>query len=74
MSNNELHIPFAAPLNAADTETQTFGCRTNNPDICASNGLNGVCAFVSNDCICRKPSRAWKRQYSKLKEGGNGES
>lgn len=43
MSNNELHIPFAAPLNAADTETQTFGCRTNNPDICASNGLNGVC-------------------------------
>ena len=70
MSNNKLHIPFAAPLNAADTETQTYGCRANNPDICANNGLNGVCAFVTTYCICKKPSRAWKKQYNKLKEGG----
>ena len=70
MSNNGLHIPFAAPLNAADTETQTYGCRANNPDICANNGLNGMCAFVTADCICKKPSRAWKKQYNKLKEGG----
>lgn len=70
MSNNKLHIPFAAPLNVADTETQTYGCRANNPDICANNGLNGVCAFVTAGCICKKPSRAWKKQYNKLKEGG----
>ena len=70
MNNNQLHIPFAASLNEVDTETQTYGCRANNPDICANNGLNGVCAFASADCICKKPSRAWKKQYYKLKEGG----
>ena len=68
--NNKLHIPFASPLNTVDTETQTYGCRANNPDICANNGLKGVCAFVTDDCICKKPSRAWKKQYNKLKEGG----
>jgi hypothetical protein len=26
-----------------------------------------ICAFVCEDGICRKPSRAWKRQYQKLK-------
>ena len=25
MSNNSVHIPFAAPLNTGDTETQTYG-------------------------------------------------
>lgn len=51
MSNNSVHIPFAAPLNAVDTETQTYGCRANNPDICANNGLYEVCAFVNADHI-----------------------
>lgn len=51
-------IPFHAPLHPQDTETQTYGCRQNNPDICSSNGLDGVCAFASKDGICRKPSRA----------------
>ena len=60
-------IPFNAPLNEKDSETQTHGCRQNNPDICGFNGLVGVCAFVSNDGICRKPSRSWKKQYIKLK-------
>lgn len=65
-------VPFNAPLNEKDTENQTYGCRANNPDICGNNGLDGVCAFVTDDCICRKPSRAWKKQYQKLlseKEG-----
>ena len=67
MSKNNLHIPFSDPLNNEDSENQTYGCRANNPDICSYNGLQGVCAFVSDDHICRKPSRAWKKQYQKLK-------
>ena len=46
MNTKELLIPFGAPLKEQDTETQTFGCRANNPDICGNNGLPGVCAFV----------------------------
>lgn len=64
----KLCIKFDAPLNDQDTETQTYGCRQNNPDICNSNGLDGICAFVCKDSICRKPSRAWKKQYAKLKD------
>lgn len=63
-----LHIKFDAPLNEHDTENQTYGCRANNPDICSNNSIHGVCAFSSNDFICRKPSRAWKKQYNKLRE------
>lgn len=48
--------------------TDAYGCRANNPDICGNNGMDGVCAFVREDCICKKPSRAWKRQYNKLKD------
>lgn len=69
MSNKELRIPFSAPLHEGDTETQTYGCRQNNPDICASNSIPGVCAFTSDDCICKKPSRAWKKQYEKKLKG-----
>lgn len=67
MTKKELKVGFNNPLNKEDTETQTFGCRANNPDICSNNGLPGICAFVSTDCICKKPSRAWKKQYQKLK-------
>ncbi len=63
----DLKINFNAPLREEDTATQTYGCRQNNPDICGNNGLPGICAFVTDDCICRKPSRAWKTQYQKLK-------
>lgn len=66
--NKELRIKFSAPLNYLDTEAQTLGCRANNPDICANAYLEGVCAFVTQDGICRKPSAAWKRQYKKLRE------
>ena len=66
-----LKIPFSAPLNELDTETQTYGCRQNNPDICSNNSMAGICAFVTQDCICRKPSRAWKKKYAELKENTN---
>lgn len=62
-----MKVPFNAPLSPLDTETQTYGCRQNNPDICSSNSIPGVCAFVSEDGICKKPSRAWKKKYNELK-------
>lgn len=66
MTEKELKVPFSVPLNELDTEAQTYGCRTNN-------SLQDVCAFTSEDCIWRKPSRIWKRQYIKLKEGEIGD-
>ena len=68
MTEKELRVPFNSPLHEYDTETQTYGCRQNNPDICGSNGLTDVCAFVRSDGICKKPSRAWKKKYLELKE------
>ena len=65
--NNKLKIAFDAPLNKEDSFSQTYGCRANNPDICSNNSLPNICAFTSNDCICKKPSRAWKKQYVKLR-------
>ena len=68
MLKKEQKVPFKAPLRPGDTAEMTVGCRANNPDICANNGLEGVCAFSTNDGICRKPSRAWKKQYERLLE------
>ena len=62
-------IDFNAPLHELDSEVQTFGCRQNNPNICGNNGIEDICAFASSDGICKKPSRAWKKQYTKLKDG-----
>lgn len=64
----ELRIPFNNPLCEYDSEEQTHGCRANNPEICANAYLENICAFVRKDQICKKPSRAWKKQYQKLKE------
>ena len=66
MEFKKLKIDFNAPLNKEDTEFQTFGCRQKNPDICSSNSINNICAFASANGICKKPSRAWKKQYIKL--------
>ena len=68
MDKKKLHIDFNEKLNKLDTENQTFGCRQKNPDICSSNGIENICAFVSEDGICKKPSRAWKKQFQKLKD------
>jgi hypothetical protein len=64
--DNRLKIPFGSEINAGDTENQTYGCRANNPDICSNNQLEGICAFVTEDGICKKPSRAWKKKYQEL--------
>ncbi len=64
-------VPFNAPLNELDSVDRTFGCRQNNPDICGNNEMEGICAFVRDDCICMKPSRAWKKQYNKLRNQSN---
>ena len=45
MNKKTLKIPFNAPLNEKDTELQTYGCRANNPDICANNELKASVPF-----------------------------
>ena len=70
----EIHVPFNAPLRDDDTEEFTVGCRANNPDICKNNGIPGVCAFECADGICRRPSKAWKKQFQKLKAVGKNDS
>lgn len=67
MIDSTLHIPFNAPLHDLDTADQTYGCRQNNPEICGSNGMDNICAFVSKDKICKKPSKAWKKKFYELK-------
>ena len=64
----ELCIAINAPLNDADSEKQTYGCRQSNPDICGYSYIENVCAFASADHICRHPSAKWKKIYNKLKE------
>ena len=51
----ELCIPIREALNELDTEMQTYGCRQSNPDICGYCYIENVCAFASQDCICRHP-------------------
>ena len=54
---------LSAPLNEHDTENQTYGCRHSNSDICGSCFLEGICAFVTEDHICKKPSKKWMKVY-----------
>ncbi len=60
----KMQIDFCAPLNEDDTANTTWGCRHTNPDICGSNGIPGICAFASEDRICRKPSQAWRKNMN----------
>ena len=69
MEKSILHVNFNAPLNPLDREDCTYGCRANNPDICINNSLDGICAFTNEDGICRRPSKAWKKQFKKLSNG-----
>ena len=64
--DKKLIFPFDAKLNRNDTATQTYGCRQMNPLICKNCLVENVCAFVSKDKICKKPSIKWKKQYNKL--------
>ncbi|PIP95048.1 MAG: hypothetical protein COW00_17865 [Bdellovibrio sp. CG12_big_fil_rev_8_21_14_0_65_39_13] len=71
-SISSLKIPQKSPLSEFDTINSTFGCRHTNPDICSSNQLEKVCAFVCKDSICRRPPRSWPTIFSQLKEGKDG--
>ena len=51
MDRNQFNYPFNFFLNEEDSLKQTFGCRDNNPDMCANNTLPGICAFTSNDTM-----------------------
>ena len=64
--NLSLVIEFDAPLNSQDSLCQTFGCRRQNPEICSSNSMENICAFVTTDNICKKPPTGWARQYENL--------
>ena len=70
MTEKEFKIPFNAPLDENDTPNKTFGCRANNPNICANSYLDNVCAFVCDDHICKQRSKRWSKQYDKLKSSG----
>lgn len=65
----ELHIPIRDSLHPEDTENQTFGCRQKNPDICGYCNIENVCAFSSDDKICKHPSAKWKKIFRELMEG-----
>jgi hypothetical protein len=69
MDSKKTKVGLYEPLNKEDTEEQTYGCRANNPNICANCDIPGICAFASKDNICKRPSKAWKKIYQKLKEG-----
>jgi hypothetical protein len=60
-------VPFSAPLRDGDSETQTQGCRSANRYNCANYQYPGLCAFVRDDLVCRRPSARWKKQYQALK-------
>jgi len=63
----DLHFPSDVPLFDEDTETQTYGCRQKNPHTCKSHMMAGICAFMTDDNVCKKPSRTWAKQYALLK-------
>jgi len=73
MSNfpNDLCIPIRAKLSKLDSETQTYGCRQANPRICGYCYIENICAFSSDDHICKHPSAKWKKMYTELKEATN---
>jgi hypothetical protein len=64
--NKNLHFPIRNPLHEKDSSTSTYGCRHSNPDICGFCYMDKVCAFVTDDDICRHPSRFWARYYKEL--------
>lgn len=73
--DKKIIIPFDAPLNKEDSYNKTYGCRQLNPEICKNCYIENVCAFVSKDNICKRPSLKWKKQYNFLllkEENSNG--
>lgn len=66
MNNKEL-LRAKEELSEKDSLEQTYGCRHTNPDICSKNCLPNICAFTSEDCICKNPPRSWKKIFEELK-------
>lgn len=64
---NQKSIGFRSPLNEGDTDKQTIGCRREHPEFCSKNSLEGICAFVRSDIVCKAPPTSWTKQYLKLK-------
>ena len=71
MKRTTLRISFNSPLSEYDTKDQTYGCRANNPEICGLNMAENICAFVRQDHICKKQSRAWRRKFAELRRKHN---
>lgn len=57
------HFSASDPLHALDTETQTYGCRCYNPDICKNYGSD-KCGLTNDEHICFVPSRKWKEKFN----------
>ncbi len=64
--NKKYKFTIHDPLHEKDTETQTYGCRCNNPDICVNCGL-ATCGLYNESHICTTPSRAWKKVFLEKK-------
>ena len=62
MRRNKIKFKLNDKLNAEDTIDQTFGCRHSNPDICGNCYVENICAFTSDDCICKRPPVSWKKR------------
>jgi hypothetical protein len=60
-------VGLHAPLNEGDTETETIGCRRDQPGFCMKNSLESVCAFARADNVCKAPPTSWPKQFLKLK-------
>lgn len=71
---NKMQFSLKDSLNLEDTETQTYGCRHSNPDICKNCYADNICAFVTEDSICKIPPKSWSKQYKILLKEGNNES
>ncbi len=61
----KLQIDFSESINEGDVKSTTWVCRHTNPDICGKNSIPGIYAFTTYDCICRKPSRAWRKNVNR---------
>lgn len=55
----KLHFTLRVPLHNLDSESQTYGCRQTNPEICKFNSVPNICAFATQDNVCHHPAKAW---------------
>ena len=68
MANPKIHVGFHAPLNDGDSPAETVGCRHTEPNNCARHSIEGKCAYVRPDGVCKTPPNTWAGQFQKLKD------